>query len=155
MSREYVEIMKSVPQGPGNMQCPYKVLLEQYKAFNPHVAYTLKTQEMLRSAAQKLKKAEDLRETNEQQLAQVAAGKKAVADGQASNVKEKASLVKRMQRVAKREQEVEVGEQLTSVRAQLEAAGIELLDACDTVEKELVGRSITAALEALESVKSA
>ena len=85
--------------------------------------------------------------------AEVTEGLKAVAAGQAANDKEKASLVKRMQRVAKREQSVEVGEQLTAVRAQLEAAGTELLDACDTVEKDLVGRSIAAALETLESVK--
>ena len=101
----------------------------------------------------KLEQAERLRDTNERQLAEVTEGLKAVAAGQAANDKEKASLVKRMQRVAKREQSVEVGEQLTAVRAQLEAAGTELLDACDTVEKDLVGRSIAAALETLESVK--
>ena len=153
MSREYIEIMKAVPNGPGNAQCPYTVLVEKYKAFNPHVAYTIKTQEMLREAARKLEQAEELRDTNERQLAEVAEGRKSVAAGQAANDKERASLVKRMQRVAKREQSVEVGEQLTAVRAQLEAAGTELLDACDTVEKDLVGRSIAAALETLESVK--
>jgi hypothetical protein len=151
MSHEYIEIMKAVS---GNVPtCPFTPLLEKYKAFNPHVEYTVQTQEMLRDAARKLEQAEGLRDTNERQLAEVAEGRKAVAAGQAANDKEKASLVKRMQRVAKRERSVEVGEQLTAVRAQLETAGTELLDACDTVEKDLVGRSIAAALEALESVK--
>ena len=154
MSREYVEIVKEVQKSNTNPeQCPFTSIVEKYKAFNPHVEYTIKTQEMLRDAARKLEQAERLRDTNERQLAEVTEGLKAVAAGQAANDKEKASLVKRMQRVAKREQSVEVGEQLTAVRAQLEAAGTELLDACDTVEKDLVGRSIAAALETLESVK--
>ena len=62
-------------------------------------------------------------------------------------------MVKQLQRVAQRERTVEVGEQLTDVRAKLEAAGTNLLDACDTVEQELVGAMITAALDTLEGVK--
>ena len=79
--------------------------------------------------------------------------REACAADRAALEKEKAKVVKQLQRVAHRERTVEVKEQLTDVRAKLEEAGTTLLDACDTVEQELVGEMITAALDMLEGVK--
>ena len=66
----------------------------------------------------------------------------------------KNSFKKRLKVVAQREQAVSVREQLAEVAAKLEQAAMEFLDACDAVEKDLIGGMVGKVLEKLGQVNS-
>lgn len=57
-----------------------------------------------------------------------------------------------MRRVAEREQATNIRDEFEDVRSQLAHAADALMDACDTVEKDLVGGLITKATSLLSSV---
>jgi len=65
---------------------------------------------------------------------------------------EKEQLKKRLQAVATREKECDIRHNISNIRSELIGGATALLDACDTVENEIIGSMVERAIETINSI---
>jgi hypothetical protein len=156
---DYKRRMKGGNVHPSGGASIWDDFISNYKSFHPKSAEIVACKANAAQATQTLAAAQALTDKHALELAQLAVEKREVTELQRGCREEreqleaaKKSFKKRLKVVAQREQAVSVREQLAEVAAKLEQAAMELLDACDTVEKDLIGGMVGKVLEKLGQV---